>query len=327
MSKILVGIPSHNRPGFIKDAIESVRAQSFTDIRVIISDDCSEQAVVEKITEHIRLLKDDRIEFAGHLENTGENVQYEFLLDQCIDEEYILYLHDDDRIEPGLLESAIKVLDNNPSVAFFSTDQYLFDENGNLLEEETRKYYAELKRSQLTDGIVERALERAMEALIFGLSGSVFRVSDLRECGLVESPTAFPADLNIFMRLLEKGRDGWWDCRKLAGYRWHSGQARKQGSWEFNEKLIFGFIEIVGTRKFTGVLERKRRWLLSFAYRRVAYIRFVAADYKEAYRYLGKAIRLDPFRLSLWPYVGFAIVFPYLIPVLWRNKVTLAKPK
>ncbi len=40
---------------------------------------------------------------------------------------------------------------------------------------------------------------------------------------------------------------------------------------------------------------------------------------------LGKAIRLDPLRWQLWLYVGFAVLLPFLIPPMWRDKVRLVR--
>ena len=325
MARALIGIPTWNRPGFVKEAIASACAQTFTDIRVLVSDNCSPGTVGQEINQFIQSLNDPRVEFVRQPENCGENGQSHFFLREC-KEEYIVFLHDDDRLEPDLIARAVDRLDNDPSVDFFSCNQYLFDEQGNILEGETEKYNKWLMRDKLPDGPIDNILELVLERLMFGLCGSVFRTRTLRQCGLDDSVDAFPFDFNVILRQAENRKRVWWDSRKLVGYRWHAGQARKVSCWEYDERHITGFMRLLEARTFSGRAERLRRWLLAFSYRRYAYIRFVSGEAGEGYRYLGNALRQDPLRWRLWAYVGMAVVLPFLIRPIWGNRVTLAKP-
>lgn len=323
MARVLIGIPTWNRPALVREAILSAQAQTFTDIRILVSDNDSGPEVAGEIAAFVASLEDPRIEFVQQLENCGENGQTQYLLEQCV-EDYMMVLHDDDRLEPDLLAAAVACLDQHPEIDLFSTNQYLFDEAGDLLEAETASYNAELMRDRLVEGEIEGMLELVLQRMMFALSGSLFRTESLRECGLEDSPDTYPFDFNVMLRQAENGKRVWWDSRKLVGFRWHAGQARKTSFWEFNESHIKGFMRIVEPRRYTGGAESKRRWLLAFSYRRYAYIQFVAGRYLDGYRYLGKAVKEDPLHWRLWVYVGFALAFPFLIKPLWGGRTTLA---
>jgi glycosyltransferase involved in cell wall biosynthesis len=321
MAKVLVGILTWNRPHLVITALQSVRQQTLTDIRIIVSDNCSPAEVANQIENHILSLNDPRIEFVKQPVNRGEKGQLEYLLSQC-EEEFIVFLHDDDRMEPQLLESALTVFSAHPSVDFYGTDQYVFDLAGNVLPEETQRYRQSLNRHQLDDGLVPDLLVKVLRNGIFSTSGSVFRSATLRECGLQDSETTFPCDFNVFLRQAENNRIAWWNSSQLVGYRFHSDQTRNQCCWEYNELYIKGFIEMLAPRRFSGEAEHTRKWLLSFGYRRYAYIMFSKFRLIKGYQYLYRAVAEDPLNYRVWGYVGLAGILPFLIPPLWKNKVT-----
>jgi len=321
MARILVGIPTWKRPLFVQSALESVLRQTCTDIRVIVSDNCSPPDVADNIRKHIESLEDPRVEFVEQPRNCGEKGQMEYLLERC-EEEFIVFLHDDDRIESTLLENALSVFANHPDVDFYSTDQYAFDEHGHYLAEASREYHHSLRRDRLPDGIVSNVLERVLTSGIFSISGTVFRTRTLRDCGLQDSDTTFPCDFNVFLRQAESNRTAWWDSRQLAGYRFHEGQERNNCThWEYNEKHVKGYLEMLEPRRFSGGAESKRKSLLSFAYRRCAYIQFSQFRLFSGYHWLRKAIAEDPWNWRLWGYVWLAVLLPFVIPPIWRKRV------
>ena len=88
MAKLFIGIPTWNRTVFVKEAIESVRSQGISDIRLLVSDNCSEPKVSDVIETFIEQLDDPRVTFIRQPKNRGQNGQIEYFLDQCADEEF-----------------------------------------------------------------------------------------------------------------------------------------------------------------------------------------------------------------------------------------------
>lgn len=323
MAKLFIGIPTWNRTVFVKEAIESVLSQGISDIRLLVSDNCSEPKVSDVVKTYIDQLEDPRVTFVRQPKNRGQNGQLEYFLDQCADEEFFALLDDDDRYDKGFLETAITTLNDHPEIAFFSSSQYVFDEDGQILEERTEEYNASLWRNRLEQGEVRHPLELVLGGGVFSLSATVFRTETLRECGLLDSLDAYPPDFNIFLRQAERGKTAYWCEEKLAGYRWHAGQSRKYLVWVYNESLICRFQPLLEARCFHGGPEKRRRWLLSFVYLRQAYINLVKGEFGAAYGLLVRSLRTDPLRWQSWIYSVFAALFPFLVKRLWKSKVTL----
>ncbi|OYD95951.1 glycosyl transferase [Nostoc sp. 'Peltigera membranacea cyanobiont' 213] len=145
---VSVIIPTYNRPEYLKQAIASAIQQTYQNIEIIISDNCSEedtQAIVASFA-------DLRIRFWRHEQNVGmlANQQHAFKMAQG---KYVASLHDDDMWNEDFLAKLIPPLEENPDLIIAFCDQYIIDANGiinNLgTEENTRGY----KRDKLAKGI------------------------------------------------------------------------------------------------------------------------------------------------------------------------------
>lgn len=322
MATVFVGIPTRNRPHYVKQALRSVCEQSFRDVRIVVSDNCSEPALLDELRAYVAALDDPRVTLVGQPVNCGHNGQLVYLFAQC-HEEFFMLLDDDDILEHEFLATALDRLSENPDVALFGCDQNLIDESSTLLPEKTLSYSADLGRDRLAEGVHDGILPMVLWRGVFSFSATLFRTSVLRDCGTLDHPDVQNIDFNVYLRLAERGRKAWWCTQKLSRYRWHADQTRKRVSWEFNEAWIATYAGLLERRAFSGEAERIRRFLLAFAYRRLAYIEFVRGAYRAAYRYLVWTVQLDPFNWRAWSKVLFAALFPFLIAPLWTHKVTL----
>lgn len=129
MSKPMISviIPSYNHAGYIDKAIESALNQTFTNIEVIIGDDCS----MDDSKEIINRYDDKRIRKYFFDKNVGgaENLNRLIKLAKT---EYIAILNSDDYWEPTKLEKQYKFLEENPEFgACFTWAQYI-DRYGDL---------------------------------------------------------------------------------------------------------------------------------------------------------------------------------------------------
>ena len=69
--RIFVGIPTKNRPGFVREAVESVLAQTYSHFRIIVSDNCSEAEASADVESFIRDLDDPRVSYVLQSEDGG----------------------------------------------------------------------------------------------------------------------------------------------------------------------------------------------------------------------------------------------------------------
>ena len=112
MSRVLIGIPTFNRPQFVTAAVGSVVAQSFTDWRAIVSDNASEPPTRHAIREYVTRLGDPRVSFHQQQTNLGEYGQGRLFFKRAQDLgcDYLAILHDDDVMEPAFLEAGVAAL-------------------------------------------------------------------------------------------------------------------------------------------------------------------------------------------------------------------------
>ncbi|MEH2154187.1 glycosyltransferase family 2 protein [Nostoc sp.] len=145
---VSVIIPTYNRPEYLKQAIASAIKQTYQNIEILISDNCSSenpQAVVASFG-------DSRIKFWQQQQNVGmlANQQYGFKMAQG---KYVASLHDDDMWNEDFLAKLVPPLEANSDLIIAFCDQYIIDANGIIneigTEENTRGY----KRDKLAKGI------------------------------------------------------------------------------------------------------------------------------------------------------------------------------
>ena len=111
--KLTIGMPVYNGELFIKKAIESILAQTFTDFELIISDNSSTDST-QKICQDF-LDKDNRIQIFTQKKNIGVHRNFNFLLFQAKGE-YFAWAAVDDHLDNDFMEKNLKVLESNISI-------------------------------------------------------------------------------------------------------------------------------------------------------------------------------------------------------------------
>ncbi len=113
---------TYNSSKFVKHAIESVLAQSYTNFEYIICDDCSTDNTWEIIQEY----KDQRIKAIRNEQNIGEYPNRNKTLNLAKGK-YILWIDGDDILYPHGLEFMVKMLDAFPESAMALVNEYRKD--------------------------------------------------------------------------------------------------------------------------------------------------------------------------------------------------------
>lgn len=111
--RISIGLPVYNGEKFLKESLDSLLAQTFTDFEIIICDNASTDET-EKICRGYAA-KDKRIRYYRNEHNLGAAPNYNRTF-ELAKGEYFKWAADDDICAPTLLERCIEVLDNNPTV-------------------------------------------------------------------------------------------------------------------------------------------------------------------------------------------------------------------
>jgi glycosyltransferase involved in cell wall biosynthesis len=90
---VSIGMPVYNGEKYIRDAIDSILAQSFRNFELIISDNFSTDST-QKICETY-LKKDTRIKYIKQPKNLGASSNFKFVLKKAVGEFFMWAAHDD----------------------------------------------------------------------------------------------------------------------------------------------------------------------------------------------------------------------------------------
>ena len=128
---VTIGIPTFNRAGnYLRQALECAVNQTYPNIEIIVSDNCSTdqtEALVENFSS-------PRIKYHRHNHNIGAINNFNYCLEQA-EGRYFLLLHDDDMIDPDLIDSCIKALGNQIETGVIITGTRIVDGNGKVISE------------------------------------------------------------------------------------------------------------------------------------------------------------------------------------------------
>lgn len=118
-------MPSYNTASYIKESIQSVLNQTYTNWELIIVDDCSTDETDEVLTT----ITDSRIKYFKNKENSGAAISRNKALREARGQ-WIAFLDSDDLWMPNKLEKQINFMKKN-GYAFSYTNYEEIDENGN----------------------------------------------------------------------------------------------------------------------------------------------------------------------------------------------------
>ena len=189
--KISVIMSVYNGEKYLKEAIESILNQAFTDLEFIIVNDGS----TDKSLEIIQSYNDERIKIINNEKNIGLVKSLNKAL-QFVKGEYIARQDADDSSLPNRLKLQLEFLEKHPEVALLGTGIYVINENGETIER--RIMHPNPKRSLLKGNRF--------------IHGSVmFKKSVIDEVGTYNETLRYSQDYELWLRISKK-----YDVRNLT---------------------------------------------------------------------------------------------------------------
>ena len=123
--KIDVLIATYNGETYLKEQIESILNQTYQNINLIISDDCSQDGTREILEQYAK--KDERIKLYFQEKNLGYIKNFEFLLKQ-VQSKYFMLSDQDDIWKNNKIEKSIETM-NNQGADFVFGDLEVVDKD------------------------------------------------------------------------------------------------------------------------------------------------------------------------------------------------------
>jgi len=195
--KVSIGLPVYNGENFVRQAIESILAQTFEDFELIISDNAS----TDRTGEICRTFaaQDQRIRYTRNVENIGltRNYNQVFTLSSG---EYFKWNDHDDMCGQAFLMRCVQALDENPSVVLAYTRALTIDTTGQPIKEWE-------PRPELTSSEVEIRFRRALKQEETFPQQGLIRTEVLTKTGLLgrypESDIVLLAEISLHGPFIE----------------------------------------------------------------------------------------------------------------------------
>jgi len=111
MNKVTILIPNYNNSSFLKECLDSIKEQTFSDFNILIVDDAS----TDDSTDIIECYDDSRITLIKKKENSGIIETLNIGL-ELIQSEYIIRMDGDDTMDKERVEKLVAFMDENEEI-------------------------------------------------------------------------------------------------------------------------------------------------------------------------------------------------------------------
>lgn len=219
MTEALVSviIPTYNRPLYLKQAIESAVRQTYQNIEIIVSDNCSPenpQAIVASF-------QDPRIQLWRNETNIGILANATNAINKARGK-YIAFLHDDDVWHQDFLEKLVPHLEANSDLALAFCDHYIINSEGVIdyltTEKNTRLY----KRNKLKAGVIKPFYRiGVVDGSVPSAVAAVIR-KDVVEWDNIPPEVGGMYDIYVTYLCCRSGRGAYYVPERLTRYREHA---------------------------------------------------------------------------------------------------------
>jgi glycosyltransferase involved in cell wall biosynthesis len=237
-SLITVAIPLYNGAKFIVECLESLKAQSrLEECEILIVDDQSTDSSFVIVSDFI---KRNQLHGKWRVEQNKTNLGLVGNWNRCClsaEGEWIMFLFQDDFLEPDAIQHRINLLQTYPYSIFISDRNYVYE----LPTETSRKDFYETQLKRLSDYYFKPAYlykEDVAKLLIENFLGQnfigepvvgIFKKDLLNKYGYFDLDLKQICDLELWLRMgLNEGL--FFDPKKIVNFRIHDNSASKRNS-------------------------------------------------------------------------------------------------
>lgn len=153
MTKVTVAICTYNRCDYLKESIDSVRRQSYKDIKIIVYDNASTDNTSSVVQQ--AMLEDCRIAYVRQDNNIGAVNNFNLAMDSC-NTKYLVIFHDDDIMLPHMLEEELHAMESNKEAIICGQSMGITSIDGNGAVKEITTLYKRKKGDTKFSGQIIR---------------------------------------------------------------------------------------------------------------------------------------------------------------------------
>lgn len=128
---VTVAIPTFERRIGLLRAVEAARSQTYQNLEILISDNCSQAYDIHSVLLEIAAA-DSRLKVIRQPRNIGAAANFQFLCDWA-QGSYFIWMADDDYCEPSFVETLMKTVMFDPSITLCASDVVVVDETDQIM--------------------------------------------------------------------------------------------------------------------------------------------------------------------------------------------------
>jgi len=132
--QVSIGLPVYNGEKYLREAVDSILAQSYRDFELIIADNASTDRTQNICLEYAS--KDHRIRYQRNERNLGSSMNHNLVFNMAVGE-YFRWAGHDDIIDRGFLLKCVEVLDRDQDIVLCMPATIIIDESGRYSKEYT----------------------------------------------------------------------------------------------------------------------------------------------------------------------------------------------
>ena len=165
---VTIGLPTYNRPVGLQKCLQTILQQTYSNLEIIISDNCSTDKAVQQVIQEYAT-KDSRIKHFRQDENVGLEENFNFVFKKA-SANYFTWMSDDDYFDDNYIDECVQFLQDHPDhvlcsgiAKYYSGDRFLFDEKMFRVDQRNPvarlfSYFSKVEKNGNFDGVFRNEL-------------------------------------------------------------------------------------------------------------------------------------------------------------------------
>ena len=227
---VSVGIPTYNRPEGLRKTLECITGQTYQNLEIIISDNCSPSRETETVVQEF-MGKDSRIQYFRQEENKGPTFNFQFVLEMATGE-YFMWAADDDIFETFFIKRCLNEMGDKYVAVTMEAQYFSTDTSFDLFPEGVPSYYF------YSDDCDER-LEHMLKYNYGNLYYSLFKKAALyKDQNSIFNCIDVKSLNEIFLFLFVMQHGNWLVLPQVGFYKSTNPKTYEQAKWEKNGGIL-----------------------------------------------------------------------------------------
>ncbi|MBI2033731.1 MAG: glycosyltransferase [Candidatus Liptonbacteria bacterium] len=179
---VSIGLATHNGQSYLREALDSLLAQTYRNFELVISDNASTDDTPRICEEYAK--KDRRIKYIRQRSNIGHARNFEYLKKNARGE-YFIWASDDDKRAPTFVERCIAALDADKEAIAAISKLMHFDDLGRTQKEDPKLFFTFKK------DLYGRLKEFILLTILGGkgnMTYGVWRREKIVDCKFIDKP-------------------------------------------------------------------------------------------------------------------------------------------